>query len=57
MTSPNKYSSINEYIDICKFAKECKAKYVLFNPLSKFGRGEYTQNLAYTQEELTELSM
>lgn len=55
MVSPNKYSSMVEYLNICKFAKEHKAKYVLFNPLSKFGRGEYTQNLAYTQEELVEL--
>ena len=55
MTSPNKYSSMDEYLNICKFAKEHKANYVLFNPLSKFGRGEYTQNLAYTQEELVEL--
>lgn len=55
MTSPNKYSSVDEYLDICIFAKKCKANYVLFNPLSKFGRGEYTQNLAYTQEDLIEL--
>lgn len=55
MTSPNKYSSIQEYIDICKFAKELNANYVLFNPLSNFGRGQYTQNLGYTKEELIEL--
>lgn len=55
MTSPNRFSSIQEYIDICKFAKKYNANYVLFNPLSKFGRGEYTQNLAYNQQELVEL--
>lgn len=55
MTSPNRFSSIQEYIDICKFAKKYNANYVLFNPLSKFGRGEYTQNLAYNQQELIEL--
>lgn len=55
MTSPNKYSSMEEYLEICKFAKKYNANYVLFNPLSKFGRGEYTQNLAYTQKDLIEL--
>lgn len=55
MTSPNKYSSMEEYVKICKFAKTYNANYVLFNPLSKFGRGEYTQDLAYTQKELIEL--
>lgn len=55
MTSPNKYSSDKEYLDICKFAKKYKANYVLFNPLSKFGRGEYTQNLAYSHEDLIKL--
>ena len=55
MTSPNKYSSVQEYIDICKFAKKCNANYVLFNPLSNFGRGQYTQDLGYTKDELIEL--
>lgn len=55
MTSPNKYSSIEEYIEVCKFAKKCNANYVLFNPLSNFGRGQYTQNLGYAKEELIEL--
>ena len=39
MTSPNRFSPIQEYINICKFAKKYNANYVLFNPLSKFGRG------------------
>lgn len=55
MTSPNIYSDVSEYVDICVFAKKYNARYVLFNPLSKFGRGEETQDLGYNQEQLKKL--
>lgn len=55
MCSPNKYSNDNEYIELCKFAKDNNASYVLFNPLSKFGRGNKTQSYAYTKVNLQNL--
>lgn len=55
LTTPNKYASIEEYDELCCFAKENHAKYILFNPLSAFGRGQETQSLAYTMEEMINL--
>lgn len=55
LCAPNHFSNNEEYINLCKFAKENHAKYVLFNPLSKFGRGNETQNLSYTMQELIDL--
>ena len=43
---------IDEYIDLCCFAKKVGAHYVLMNPLSPFGRGVKTQQLAYTNNEM-----
>ena len=48
LTTPNTYATIDEYIDLCCFAKKVGAHYVLMNPLSPFGRGVKTQQLAYT---------
>lgn len=55
LTTPNKYSTINEYVELCKFAKTAGAKYVLLNPLSPFGRGTKTQPLAYSIGEMIAL--
>ncbi len=55
LCAPNHFSDDEEYINLCKFAKENHARYVLFNPLSKFGRGNETQNLSYTMQELINL--
>lgn len=55
LSTPNKYATIEEYIDLCKFAMKVGAKYVLMNPLSPFGRGNDVSNLAYSREELIEL--
>ena len=52
LTTPNKYATIDEYADLCKFAKNTGAKYVLMNPLSPFGRGTETQPLAFGDEEM-----
>lgn len=46
------YATIDEYIDLCCFAKKIGAHYVLMNPLSPFGRGVKTQQLAYTNNEM-----
>lgn len=55
LTTPNRYATIEEYIELCKFAINAKAKYILMNPLSPFGRGNEAENLAYSREELIEL--
>lgn len=39
LVTPNKLASVEEYAQICGFAVENRAKYVLINPLSSFGRG------------------
>lgn len=57
LVTPNNYSSIEEYEKICTFAKENNAKYVLFNPLSEFGRGEGSSSLAYSKKQMNDLHM
>jgi radical SAM protein with 4Fe4S-binding SPASM domain len=39
LVTPNNLAKTEEYAEICKFAVENKATYVLTNPLSSFGRG------------------
>ncbi len=39
LVTPNNLANTEEYAEICKFAIENKATYVLTNPLSSFGRG------------------
>lgn len=39
LVTPNNFTDISEYVDICKFAHENNAMYVLMNPLSSMGRG------------------
>ncbi len=55
LVTPNIYASIEEYKDICQFAKDNNAKYVLFNPLSEFGRGEESVSLSYTEQQMLDL--
>jgi len=55
LTTPNKYATIDEYVELCQFAKKIGAKYVLMNPLSPFGRGIQTQPLAYSRGEMIAL--
>ena len=52
LVTPNVYASIDEYSDLCDFAKNIGAKYVLFNPLSEFGRGQDTKDIGYHGEDL-----
>lgn len=55
LVTPNTYAELSEYQLICEFAQECGAKYVLFNPLSQFGRGESSVSLAYSEQQMIEL--
>lgn len=55
LVTPNNFTPINEYKQIYDFAKECGARYILFNPLSQFGRGEKSAELAYTDKKMNEL--
>ena len=55
LTTPNNYASVDEYVELCDFARGAGAKYVLMNPLSPFGRGQETQHLAYSKEDMISL--
>lgn len=57
LVTPNIYTSISEYADVCRFAGQCGAKYVLFNPLSQFGRGEGSASMAYSENQMERLRM
>ncbi len=39
LVTPNTFAQVSEYSELCQFAIENKAKYVLMNPLSNLGRG------------------
>ncbi len=39
LVTPNRLAPLEEYEQICEFASECGAEYVLMNPLSSMGRG------------------
>ncbi|GAB3232204.1 putative heme d1 biosynthesis radical SAM protein NirJ2 [Glycomyces halotolerans] len=39
LSTPNMFTEPGEFADLCAFAAELGAKYVLMNPLSSFGRG------------------
>jgi len=43
LVTPNTLASVEEYADICRFALQNGATYVLINPLSPMGRGIMTQ--------------
>lgn len=55
LTTPNTYATIDEYSQLCRFAKNAGAHYVLMNPLSPFGRGHETQSLAYSKDMMIKL--
>lgn len=55
LVTPNIYSSVEEYVKLCEFAKANHAKYVLMNPLSQFGRGENAADLAFNNQQMEEL--
>lgn len=39
LVTPNTLANTEEYVELCDFAVENEATYVLINPLSRFGRG------------------
>jgi radical SAM protein with 4Fe4S-binding SPASM domain len=39
LVTPNRLAAAEEYEELCRFARECGAEYVLMNPLSSLGRG------------------
>ena len=39
LVTPNALAKVEEYVEICDFAQQHGASYVLMNPLSSFGRG------------------
>jgi radical SAM protein with 4Fe4S-binding SPASM domain len=43
LSTPNALTDAAEFADLCEFAVELNAKYVLMNPLSSFGRGVKSQ--------------
>ena len=44
LVTPNVLSNLEEYSNLCRFAIENEAEYVLMNPLSNFGRGIKSKN-------------
>lgn len=55
LVTPNVYASIDEYVQLCEFARSIGARYVLMNPLSKLGRGEEQFELGMNKEQMIEL--
>lgn len=43
LSTPNALTDAEEFAELCEFAVEVDAKYVLMNPLSSFGRGVKSQ--------------
>jgi radical SAM protein with 4Fe4S-binding SPASM domain len=39
LVTPNTLAALDEYDELCRYARECGAEYVLMNPLSSMGRG------------------
>ncbi|SMQ71919.1 radical SAM protein [Agreia sp. VKM Ac-1783] len=44
LSTPNALTDADEFADLCEFAAEIGAEYVLMNPLSAFGRGIKSKN-------------
>lgn len=56
LCTPNKFGNVNEYYELCEFAKKVGARYVLFNPLSEFGRGKSSHEFyGASMKELIEI--
>lgn len=39
LVTPNTLAALDEYDELCRYARSCGAEYVLMNPLSSMGRG------------------
>lgn len=51
LVTPNNFAEVGEYLDLCAFAVENSATYVLMNPLSSMGRGVRTMKKFTTSNE------
>lgn len=52
LSTPNSLTREGEFADLCRFAMEIGAKYVLMNPLSSFGRGVKSRGKLAAPEEV-----
>jgi len=52
LVTPNNLATIEEYSELCDFAVQNKAQYVLMNPLSRFGRGTKSMNKLSAPDEV-----
>lgn len=52
LVTPNNLVEINEYAELCEFAVQNKATYVLMNPLSNMGRGVKAQEKLGASDEV-----
>jgi radical SAM protein with 4Fe4S-binding SPASM domain len=54
LVTPNRLADAEEYQQLCRFARECGAEYVLMNPLSPLGRGvKGVRRLAASEDFMT----
>jgi radical SAM protein with 4Fe4S-binding SPASM domain len=51
LSTPNTLTSPEEFADLCAFAAELGAHYMLMNPLSRFGRGALSQGRLAAPDE------
>jgi len=51
LATPNSLAQAREFADLCTFARECGAEYVLMNPLASMGRGVRGRKRLGTPEE------
>ena len=55
LVTPNVYADLNEYKELAIFAKNIGAHYVLYNPLSKFGRGQNSVSIGSSKDTLEKI--
>lgn len=56
LITPNNHAQVNEYVQLCKFAEQNRASYVLMNPLSSLGRGvKSKEKIGAPSEALNEI--
>jgi radical SAM protein with 4Fe4S-binding SPASM domain len=57
LATPNTLAQASEFAELCAFAKECGAEYVLMNPLASMGRGvRGARRLASAEQHLRNIA-
>jgi radical SAM protein with 4Fe4S-binding SPASM domain len=57
LATPNTLAQASEFAELCEFARECGAEYVLMNPLASMGRGVHgARRLASAEQHLREVA-